>query len=283
MEVSCVIINILKFTALIKENLQMELKEKYTIDDLIEIIRRLREPDGCPWDRVQTHQSIKKSLIEETYEAIDALDFGDDMAFANELGDVLLQVVFHSQIAKERGAFDFDVVLKEVCDKLITRHTHVFGKDSAQNEEEALLTWEQNKKKEKNISTYTGMLKDVPAYLPALMRAEKIQKKARGFGFDWDNIDDVYSKVYEEIEELKAAKAEGDDSHIREEHGDLLFAVVNLGRFLGTDPETALTNASNKFISRFSKVEEMAKNKGLDISQMTLEELDELWVCAKSL
>lgn len=261
----------------------MELKEKYTIDDLIEIIRRLREPDGCPWDRVQTHQSIKKSLIEETYEAIDALDFGDDMAFANELGDVLLQVVFHSQIAKERGAFDFDVVLKEVCDKLITRHTHVFGKDSAQNEEEALLTWEQNKKKEKNISTYTGMLKDVPAYLPALMRAEKIQKKARGFGFDWDNIDDVYSKVYEEIEELKAAKAEGDDSHIREEYGDLLFSVVNLGRFLGTDPETALTNASNKFISRFSKVEEMAKNKGLDISQMTLEELDELWVCAKSL
>ncbi|MCH5211960.1 MAG: nucleoside triphosphate pyrophosphohydrolase [Oscillospiraceae bacterium] len=252
----------------------MELKEKYAIEDLISIVKRLREPDGCPWDKVQTHQSIKKSMIEETYEAIDALDNGTDHDFANELGDVLLQVVFHSVMAEEREAFDFDDVVKEICVKLITRHTHVFGKDHAGNAEEALTNWEKNKKKEKKISTYTGVLKDVPAHLPALMRAEKIQKKARGFGFDWDDITDVYAKVNEEIAELKAAKAERD---IREEYGDLLFSVVNLGRFLGTDPETALTDASNKFIRRFGRMEELAEREQKDIGKLDLNELDDLW------
>lgn len=259
----------------------MELKDKYTIEDLLAIIRRLREPDGCPWDKVQTHQSIKKSLIEETYEAIDALDFGTDHDFANELGDVLLQVAFHAVLADERNAFDFDDILKEVCDKLITRHTHVFGSDHAGNVEESLLNWEKQKKKEKKISTYAGVLKDVPSYLPALMRAEKIQKKARGFGFDWDNINDVYKKVDEEINEVKEAMDEGDEAHIREEYGDLLFAVVNLGRFLGTDPETALANASNKFVNRFEKMEQAAKKKNLDLSEMKLEEMDELWESIK--
>lgn len=257
----------------------MELKEKYTIDDLLAIMKRLRDPDGCPWDKVQTHQSIKKSMIEETYEAIDALDFGDDKAFANELGDVLLQVVFHSQIASERGAFDFSDVLYEVCTKLITRHTHIFGDDKAGNEEEALSNWEKNKKKEKQIESCTGVLEDVPKYLPALMRAEKIQKKARGFGFDWDNIDGVYEKVFEEIDELKAAKTEDE---VREEYGDLLFSVVNLGRFLGTDPETALTGASNKFVSRFAKMENAAVSQGKDIQKMAPDELDKLWNCVKS-
>ena len=192
---------------------------------------------------------------------------------------MLLQVVFHSQIAKERGAFDFSDVLYEVCTKLITRHTHIFGEDKAGNEEEALSNWEKNKKKEKQIDTCTGVLEDVPKYLPALMRAEKIQKKARGFGFDWDNIDGVYDKVYEEIDEVKAAKTE---EEIREEYGDLLFAVVNLGRFLGTDPETALTGASNKFVSRFGKMEELAVSEGKDIQKMSLDELDKLWNCVKS-
>lgn len=254
----------------------MELKEKYTIEDLLAIMARLREPDGCPWDKVQTHQSIKKSMIEETYEAIDALDFGDDKAFANELGDVLLQVVFHAQIAKERGAFDFDDILKELCTKLITRHSHVFGADHAGNEEEALTNWEKNKKKEKNINTYTGLLKDVPQYLPSLMRAEKIQKKARGFGFDWDNIEEVYEKVEEEISELKEAQTEGNEEHIREEYGDLLFAVVNLGRFLGTDPETSLTAASNKFINRVEKMENLSKAEGKDMGSMDINALNDL-------
>ena len=259
----------------------MELKDRYTIDDLIAIVARLRRPDGCPWDKVQTHQSIKKSMIEETYEAIDALDFGTDQDFANELGDVLLQVVFHAQIASERGAFDFNDVVKEICDKLITRHTHVFGTDHAGNETEALANWEKNKKKEKKISTCTGVLKDVPQYLPALMRAEKIQKKARGFGFDWDDIDDVFAKVTEEQEELREAVKEGDEAHIREEYGDLLFSVVNLGRFLDTDPETSLTAASNKFIMRFSRLEERARAEGKEIEKMTLTELDELWNAVK--
>ena len=259
----------------------MELKDKYTIEDLLAIIRRLREPDGCPWDKVQTHQSIKKSLIEETYEAIDALDFGTDHDFANELGDVLLQVAFHAVLADERNAFDFDDILKEVCDKLITRHTHVFGTDHAGTVEESLLNWEKQKKKEKKINTYTEVLRDVPSYLPALMRAEKIQKKARGFGFDWDDINDVYAKVNEEIDEVKDAVKEGDEAHIREEYGDLMFAVVNLGRFLGTDPETALANASNKFVNRFDKMEQAAIEKKQDLSSMTLEEMDKLWESVK--
>lgn len=259
----------------------MELKEKYDIEDLRAILIRLREPDGCPWDKVQTHQSIKKSMIEETYEALDALDSGDDHAFANELGDVLLQVVFHARLAEERGAFNWDDVVTEICTKLITRHTHVFGNDHAGTVEESLNTWEKNKKKEKNISTYTDVLNDVPKYLPALMRAEKIQKKARGFGFDWDDIHDVYAKVHEEIGELKEAQSEGCAEHIREEYGDLLFSVVNLGRFLDADPETALTAASNKFISRFSQVEALAEKEGKDIGNMTLPELDELWNAVK--
>ena len=152
--------------------------KKYSIDDLRDIMVQLRGENGCPWDKVQTHQSIKKSMIEECYEAIDALDSGDDHAFANELGDVLLQVVFHARIAEERGAFDFDDVVNEICTKLITRHTHVFGKDNAVSAEEALGQWEKNKKKEKNLDSYTAMLEDVPHYLPALMRSEKIQKKA---------------------------------------------------------------------------------------------------------
>ncbi|MGM9936105.1 MAG: nucleoside triphosphate pyrophosphohydrolase [Candidatus Ornithomonoglobus sp.] len=259
----------------------MELKEKYTIDDLRAILIRLREPDGCPWDRVQTHQSIKKSLIEETYEAIDALDFGDDHAFANELGDVLLQVVFHARLAEERGAFDFDDVVTEICTKLITRHTHVFGEDHAGTVEESLNTWEKNKKKEKNISTYTDALRDVPKYLPALMRAEKIQKKARGFGFDWDNIEGVYEKLAEETSELKEALEEGAAEHIREEYGDLLFTIVNLGRFLDTDPETALAAASNKFINRFERMEEKAQEEGRDLADMSMADMDSLWNAVK--
>lgn len=259
----------------------MELKEKYSIDDLRAIMARLREPDGCPWDRAQTHQSIKKSMIEETYEALDALDSGDDRAFANELGDVLLQVVFHAQLASERGAFDFDDIVTEICTKLITRHTHVFGSDNAQNAEEALSNWEKNKKKEKSLSSCTAALKDVPQYLPALMRAEKIQKKARGFGFDHDDVSGVYNKVNEELCELRAAQAENCAEHIREEYGDLLFSVVNLGRFLGADPETALTAASNKFISRFEKMESIASKDGKSLENMSADEYDKLWNSAK--
>lgn len=250
----------------------------YNINDLIAIVKRLREPDGCPWDRVQTHQSIKKDLIEESYEAVDALDNGSDHDFANELGDVLLQVVFHSVLASERGVFEFNDVVGEICEKLISRHTHVFGQDHAGNEEEALTNWEKNKKKEKGLETYTQVLKDVPNYYPALMRAEKVQKKAKkSVGFDWDNIDDVYAKVYEEIDELKEAAKQGNREHTAEEFGDLLFAVVNLSRFLNVDAESALASGCTKFINRFEKMENLSKERGLDLEKLSLDEKDALW------
>lgn len=255
--------------------------KKYTIDDLLDIMVKLRGENGCPWDKVQTHQSIKKSMIEECYEAIDALDNGDDHAFANELGDVLLQVVFHARIAEERGAFNFDDVVNEICTKLITRHTHVFGADKAVSAEEALGQWEKNKKKEKNLDSYTAILKDVPHYLPALMRSEKIQKKAGSVGFDWQETEPVYDKVNEEIAELKEAAKTGNAERIEEEYGDLLFSVVNLGRHLKVTPEIALTKASDKFIKRFEKMETEAVKDNLDMAQLSLEELDKLWENSK--
>lgn len=255
--------------------------KKYTIDDLLDIMVKLRGENGCPWDKVQTHQSIKKSMIEECYEAIDALDSGNDHAFANELGDVLLQVVFHARIAEERGAFNFDDVVNEICTKLITRHTHVFGADKAVSAEEALGQWEKNKKKEKNLDSYTAMLKDVPHYLPALMRSEKIQKKAGSVGFDWQETEPVYDKVNEEIAELKEAAKTGNAERIEEEYGDLLFSVVNLGRHLKVTPEIALTKASDKFIKRFEKMEAEAVKDNLDMAQLSLEELDKLWENSK--
>ena len=256
-------------------------KENYTTEDLLAILRRLREPDGCPWDKVQTHESIKKDMIEECYEAIDALDSGDDHAFANELGDVLLQVAFHSVLADERGAFTYDDVVNEICRKLISRHTHVFGSDHAGNVEEAYTTWETNKKKEKNLDSYTAMLKDVPGYLPALMRAAKVQKKAAGVGFDWDRAEPVLEKLTEETDELKEAMSSMDTQKIEEEYGDLLFSMVNLGRKLSLVPEISMNKATDKFIARFEKMENIAKNKGLDMVKMTARELDELWNIVK--
>ncbi|MCD8390705.1 MAG: nucleoside triphosphate pyrophosphohydrolase [Firmicutes bacterium] len=257
-------------------------KEQYTVSDLLDIIVRLRQPDGCPWDKVQTHESIKKDMIEECYEAIDALDSGDDRAFANELGDVLLQVAFHSVLAEERGAFTFDDVVNEVCNKLIDRHTHVFGSDKAENAEEAYGNWEKNKKKEKALDSYTAALKDVPASLPALMRAAKVQKKAAAVGFDWNSAEGVFDKVQEEEKELSDAYKSKNLENIEEEYGDLLFTVVNLGRHLGLTPEITLAKATNKFIGRFEKMEEFAINDEKDMTNLTANELENLWNRAKS-
>lgn len=252
----------------------MELKKSYTMEDLFEIMKILRGENGCPWDRAQTHQSIKKSMIEECYEAIDALDKGDDKAFANELGDVLLQVVFHSAIASERGAFSFDDVLYELCTKLITRHTHVFGADKAVTADEALGSWEKNKKKEKKLESYSDMLQDVPHGFPALLRAQKIQKKAASAGFDWDNVEGVWDKLYEEAKELADAKTEEEKA---EEFGDLLFAAVNLGRHMGIDCETALGAATAKFIKRFSEMETAAKADGFALDELSEREMEDYW------
>ena len=250
---------------------------KYTIDDLRDIMTRLRGEDGCPWDKVQTHQSIKRCMIEEAYEALDALDANDDKMFANELGDVLFQVVFHSALAEERGAFDFDDVVSEICQKLIDRHTHVFGTDKATDADSALGMWEKNKKAEKGLKTYTDTLKDVPKNFPALIRAEKVQKKAKAAGFDWDSADGAFEKLYEEFDEVKQALSEGSEEKISEEYGDLLFFSLFVGRFIHADAEAALTNATNKFIKRFEKLEQLAKERGTEIDSLNLEQMDELW------
>ena len=250
---------------------------KYRMDDLINIMIKLRSENGCPWDRAQNHESIKRSMIEEVYEAIEALDNNDDKMFANELGDVLLQVVFHARIAEERGAFDFNDVLYEICNKLIERHPHVFGAVDADDPDAALDVWEKTKKKEKNLKSYTDALKDVPQNFPALIRAEKVQKKARKAGFDWENVDGTIQKVYEEIDEIKQALKNGNQQETEEEFGDFLFAAVNLGRFLNADPEICLTNATNKFIKRFEKMENTSKERNRKLTDLSLQELDDLW------
>ncbi len=252
----------------------MKLKENYQIEDLLKIMRMLRGENGCPWDKVQTHDSIKKNLIEESYEAVDAYDSGDMKAFANELGDVLLQVVFHSVISEENNGFSFDDVLYELCTKLITRHTHVFGDDCANTGEDALLVWEKNKQKEKELKSYTEKILDVPNGFPALLRCQKISKKAASAGFDWENTDGVLEKLLEEAKELCQAKT---DKEREEEFGDFLFTAVNLARHLGIDAETALLASTTKFIERFEKMENaiLADNKTLD--ELTQQEMDVYW------
>lgn len=249
----------------------------YTIDDLREIMIKLRGENGCPWDRVQTHESIKRSMIEECYEAIEALDNKDDKMFANELGDCLLQIVFHARIAEERGAFNFDDVVNEICTKLITRHTHVFGDVVANDAASALGEWEKQKKAEKGLKSFTDALKDVPKNFPALIRAEKVQKKASNAGFDWNTIDGAKEKLSEEISEFDEALLTKDQEKIDEEYGDLLFAAVNVGRFAKADPEISLTNATNKFIARFEKMENLAQERGHKLDELSLEEMDALW------
>jgi len=256
-------------------------KKKYTVDDLMDILAKLRGEGGCPWDKVQTHDSIKNNMIEEAYEAVDALEKGDDAMFANELGDVLLQVAFHAQIARERGAFDFGDVVGEICRKMIDRHTHVFGSDKADDDTQALDTWEKNKKKEKGLYTQTELMRDVIPMLPSLIRAEKVQKKAANVGFDWAEVGGAVSKSYEEVGELEQAIANGDQANMEEEIGDLLFSVVNVARFCKVNAEEALRHATDKFIGRFEILEKNAQQSEKKLSEMTLDELEDLWQKAK--
>ncbi len=252
--------------------------KKYTFNDLLEIMRVLRSENGCPWDKAQDHQSIKYALLEEACEAMESLDKKGTESFADELGDVLLQVVFHSQIASENGTFTIDDVLYHICNKLITRHTHIFGSDKTSNSTEALDLWEANKKKEKGLMTQTEIMRDVCSYLPQLIRAEKVQKKAAKVGFDWESIDGAYDKLKEEIHELKPTETV---DAIEEEFGDLLFSCVNVARFLKINPEEALKKATDKFINRFEQVEKMASKDEKSLEDMTLEEMDILWEKAK--
>lgn len=250
--------------------------DRYGMDDLKKIMELLRAPDGCPWDREQTHQSIRRNMLEEAYEAAEAIDNQDFDLLKEELGDVLLQVVFHARMAEEAGRFTFDDVVNGVAQKLVFRHPHVFGTVDARDADGALVTWEAQKQVEKDQKTAGDTLDAVARSLPALMRAEKIQSKARKAGFDWDAIGPVLDKISEEAEELKQAVR--DQTNFEEELGDLLFVTVKAGGFLGVDSELALHAACEKFIRRFRRVEELADRP---LKELDVPALEDLWKQAK--
>ena len=246
--------------------------KQYTLDDLLNIMEQLRK--GCPWDREQTYESLKRYAIEEAYEVVEAVDQPDRMMLADELGDLLLQVVFYAQIGKEQGEFTMDDVLRCVCEKMIHRHPHVFGDSVAETSDDVLKNWAQIKKKEKGQKTQTQAMEGISSSLPSLMRAQKVQESAAKVGFDWDALPPVLDKLREEVEEFASANTPAEQE---EEFGDLLFAAVNAARFTGIQPETALHKGVNKFIRRFGKMEALATQKGLELSELSLEDMDCLW------
>jgi MazG family protein len=245
------------------------------IDQLLDIMAKLRGPGGCPWDHEQTHASLRAGLIEEAYEVAAAIDARDDANLREELGDLLLQVVFHAQIGSDEGRFDFDAVAREVAAKLVRRHPHVFGDDRCADASAVLTRWDEIKRAEKGGTASESVLDGLPAGLPALLRAQKVQKKAAKIGFDWDDASPVFDKVREELAEAEAAL--GDPAKLEDEIGDVLFSVVNLARKLKVDAEPALHRATEKFSRRFRAVETLARERGLVLDGMTLAELDTLW------
>jgi tetrapyrrole methylase family protein/MazG family protein len=256
---------------------------RYPLDPLVKIMARLRGGDGCPWDREQDHRSLRPYLLEESYEVLEALDEGDMYKICEELGDLLLQVVFHAQIAAEERSFDLNDVVAGISEKLIRRHPHVFGSLTASNSRDVVVLWDRIKAKEREGAPVKSLLAGVPKSLPALTRAARLQKKAAGAGFDWPDYHGAMDKVREELAELEAAAAGKEPLRIEEETGDLLFSAVNLARLLGVEPEVALSGTSAKFIRRFEYVEKMARLAGRDLGQCTLAQLDKWWEEAKDL
>ncbi len=249
---------------------------------LVGIMARLRGEGGCPWDREQTRDSLKPFILEEAYEVLEALDEGDLEKLKEELGDLLLQVIFQAQVASERGEFTIAEVLTLIADKLVRRHPHVFGEAKATTAREVLHNWEllkQNERREKGGKA--SALDGVPKELPALLRAHRLQEKASRVGFDWKEAGEVFRKVEEELSELKTAARTASLQRIEEELGDLLFALVNLARFLQVNPEDALRKAITRFITRFQYIEEAMAERGKDLSEASLEEMDALWEEAK--
>ena len=252
-------------------------KPKYGFEDLLQIMKMLRAPGGCPWDREQTHKSIRQNFIEETYEVIEAIDTEDRELLKEELGDVLLQVVFHSEMESEVGSFDINDVCDGICKKLIVRHPHIFADVKADTTDEVLSNWDKIKMQTKSQKTQSDAMDSVSKSLPSLMRSEKLQKKAAKVGFDWPDVSGALQKVEEETQELKKAIEDGDKKGMEEELGDLLFSVVNVSRFLKVDSEEALYHACDKFTNRFRMVEALAKERGSAMESAPLSLLDSLW------
>lgn len=264
----------------------------HPFDRLCVIMKRLLDPGGCPWDREQTHASLRQYFIEETYEACEAIDKGDDKSLREELGDVALQIVFHAELAERRGAFKVEDSYDAICKKLLDRHPHVFGTVHAPDAETVLKNWEEIKKVEKrkkngdDSNEHVSAVSGVPKALPGLQRAGRIQERASRVGFDWDRTEDVATKVREEVEEFLAHVGKGpegklDEAALEEEFGDLLFALVNMSRFLNIRAEEAMQKASDKFIRRFVSIEKSAEAQGKHLKDMTLVEMDELWNAVK--
>ena len=258
-------------------------KDHYSINDLLDIVKLLRGEGGCPWDREQTHKSIKSDFIEETCEVIEAIDLDDKALLREELGDVLLQVVFHCRIEEETSTFTFDDVCDEVCKKLIIRHPHVFGDVTANTTDQVLKNWDAIKMETKGQERYTDTLTSVAKSLPALMRAQKVGKRAMRAGMDFRCAEDAVACIGNEKSELDAAIANNDKANIEEEIGDLLFSCVNAARHLGVDAELALKSATEKFIKRFSVTEDLTSAENIDMKELPIEELDKYWNKAKSI
>ncbi|TSK05795.1 MAG: nucleoside triphosphate pyrophosphohydrolase [Geobacter sp.] len=251
-------------------------------DRLMTIMRQLRAPGGCPWDAEQTHDSLKRYLLEESYEVIEAIDADDDALLKEELGDLILQPVFHAAVAEERGAFTMDEVLDAINEKLVRRHPHVFGDQVIESSAAQVENWEKIKKGEKGDERKSA-LSGIPPHLPALMKAHKITEKAARVGFDWEHTDQVFAKVMEELHEFQEAMAAGDQQEMESELGDLLFAIVNLGRFLAIDPEEALRKTIQRFTRRFTHIEDTLHGRGERLQDTSLEEMDKLWEEAKKM
>ena len=255
---------------------------KNQINRLLDVMQRLRGPDGCPWDREQTIESLKSCLIEETYEVIDAMEGGDRSELKEELGDLLLQVVFQAQICEEEGAFSFNDVAQTITDKLIRRHPHVFGEAQADTPDEVIRNWEKIKKTEKGGDTPRSLVEGIPRHLPALSKAHLVQKRVAKVGFEWDEIGGVIAKLEEELAEVKEAMQQQDPAAIREELGDLLFSTVNLTRYLGHDSEEVLNENIRKFMRRFQEVENRLHSDGREVEECSLDELEAVWQVVKS-
>lgn len=256
-------------------------KEQYDFEDLVNIMHILRSPGGCPWDVEQTHQSIRSDLLEETYELIEGIDKNDPVILREELGDVLLQVVFHSNIAEDNGHFNINDVCSDLSKKLIIRHPHVFGDVKVNSTENVLSNWDAIKKETKHQQSESEVLRSISPAMPALMRAQKIGKKARKMGFDFEDAPEAMLKVNEEINEVNEAIAKGNLAEIEEEFGDLFLAVVNAARLAGVDAEQALYNANEKFLSRFEQVEELCNSQGNSVLDTPRDKKEEFWLKAK--